>query len=119
MGRTTTAEELFATVKGMPAEERARFFSMLGANAFAQDFTHAQVFGDLAGEEFTAGESAEYLEVSMATFRRHVQSGRLNPSNVVGRNQLFATKTLKAFKRSLGAVKGAANAGKPSKRTYE
>ena len=112
MGRTTTAEELFATVKGMPAEERARFFSMLGANAFAQDFTHAQVFGDLAGEEFTAGESAEYLEVSMATFRRYVQSGRLNPSHVVGRNQLFATKTLKAFKRSMQHVKGTASAGK-------
>ena len=112
MGRATTAEELFAAVRSMPAAERARFFSMLGANAFEQDFTHAQVFGDLADEEFTAGESAEYLEVSLATFRRYVQSGKLNPSQVVGRNQLFATRTLKAFKRSLQDVKGTANAGK-------
>ena len=113
MGRATTAEELFATVRSMPAEERGRFFSMLGASAFEQDFTHEQVFGDLAGEQFTAGESAEYLEVSLATFRRYVQSGKLNPSHVVGRNQLFATVDLKAFKRSLQAVKGTINTGTP------
>ena len=113
MGRATTAEELFATVRSMPAAERARFFSMLGANGFQQDFTHAQVFGDLADEEFTAGESAEYLEVSIATFRRYVQSGKLSPSNVVGRNQLFSTQALRTYKRSLLEVRGTPNAGKP------
>ena len=68
MGRTTTAEELFATVKGMPAEERARFFSMLGANAFAQDFTHAQVFGDSAGEESTAANPPSTLRFQWRLF---------------------------------------------------
>jgi excisionase family DNA binding protein len=39
---------------------------------------HQQLFGHLARDEFTADEAAEYLEVSMSTFRRFVASGRLN-----------------------------------------
>ena len=106
MGHAVTAEELFATVKSMPSSERARFFSMIGANAFQEDYSHEQVFEDLADAEFTASESAEYLEVSLATFRRYAQRGKIKPSRVVGRNQFFATKDLKSFKRSLRIVKG-------------
>ena len=79
---------------------------MIGANPFQDDYSHEQVFEDLADVEFTAGESAEYLEVSLATFRRYAQSGKINPSRVVGRNQFFATKDLKLFKRSLQVVRG-------------
>lgn len=102
-----TAEELVATVKSMPPTERTRFFAMLGASAFQDrdSYSHEELFGDLTNAEFTAAESAEYLEVSLATFRRYVQSGKLNPCKAVGRNQFFATKDLKSFKRSLLDVK--------------
>jgi len=108
MRQPTTAEELFATMRNMPPAERARFFSMLGASAFQENYSHTDVFGDLTDAEFTAAEAAEYLEVSLPTFRRYVQNGRITPSHVVGRNQIFATPDLKSFKRSLRDVKGTA-----------
>ncbi|SFI25535.1 DNA binding domain-containing protein, excisionase family [Collimonas sp. OK307] len=102
-----TAEELFQELKTMPASERNRFFTLLAINAFRDDnLTHEQVFGDLANDEFTAQEAAEYLEVSMSTFRRYVQTGKLKASSELGRNQMFATHDLKAFKRALKNVKG-------------
>lgn len=109
MSSVVTAEELFATVRGMPSAERVRFFELLGASAFQEDYSHEQVFGNLADDEFTSSEAAEYLEVSLATFRRYVQSGKITSSHVVGRNQFFATKDLKLFKRSLFSVKGYPN----------
>jgi len=56
----------------------------------------------LRQEPFSAGEAAEYLEVSVPTLRRYVQSGKLVASHLVGRNQMFSTQTLRAFKRSRG-----------------
>lgn len=97
-----TAEELMAEIRLMPAEERGRFFVLLGAQLFPDDdLTHEQLFGPLAEAEFTGEEAAEYLEVSIATLRRHVHAGRLKPSRVIGRSQMFATRELKSFKRSL------------------
>ena len=61
--------------------------------------THDQVFGHLRHEQFSASEAAEYLEISMPTFRRLVQSEKLAPSNIVGRNQMFSAQALRAFKR--------------------
>ena len=76
---------------------------MLTSNAFREDdFTHEQVFGPLQQEPFSAAEAAEYLEVSVPTLRPYVQSGKLVPSHLVGRNQMFSTQTLRAFKRSRG-----------------
>ena len=101
-----TAEELYAAMKDMPSNERVRFFTMLGQNAFEKEnFTHEDVFGDVANAEFTTGEAAEYLEISVSTFRRYVQSGKIVPVHVVGRNQFFATNELKSFKRSLREIK--------------
>jgi excisionase family DNA binding protein len=54
----------------------------------------------LQQEPFSAWEAAEYLEVSVPTLRRYVQSGKLVPSHVVGRNQMFSAQTLRAFKRT-------------------
>lgn len=103
---TITAEELFQDLKAMPANERTRFFTLLAINAFGDDnLSHEQVFGRLANAEFTAQEAAEYLEISMSTFRRYVHDGKLKPSSALGRNQLFATRDLKAFKRVLKDVK--------------
>ena len=71
------------------------------SNAFREDdFTHEQVFGHLQQEPFAAGEAAEYLEVSLPTMRRYVQSGKFVPSHVVGCNQMFSAQTLRAFKRT-------------------
>ncbi|NQW69149.1 MAG: helix-turn-helix domain-containing protein, partial [Betaproteobacteria bacterium] len=50
---------------------------------------------------FSAEEAAEYLEVSLPTLRRYVQSGKLRPSNVMGRSQLFSSTDLRLFKQKL------------------
>ena len=60
---------------------------------------HQQVFGHLEHDSFSAAEAAEYLEISLPTLRRYVQSGKLKPSQVIGRNPLFATSELRQFKR--------------------
>jgi len=102
MSHIMTAEELICELQIMPFSERGRFFSILGEQVFQGDnFTHQQMFGHLLHEEFSSKEAAEYLEVSIATFRRYVQSNKINPSNVYGRSQMFTTKDLKRFKRQL------------------
>ena len=57
-----------------------------------EDMGHAQLFGQLADDAFTA---AQYLEVSMPTFRRHVATGRLSRSSMVGRSRMFKVAELK------------------------
>jgi excisionase family DNA binding protein len=102
-----TAEELYSAMKDMPSSERMRFFTLLGQKAFEKEsFTHEDVFVAVSNAEFTVSEAAEYLEVSVPTFRRYVQSKKITPVHIVGRNQFFATTDLKSFKRSLRAVKG-------------
>lgn len=101
-----TAEELYSAMKEMPSAERVRFFALLSKKAFeSENFAHQEVFGAVQNAEFTVTEAAEYLEVSVPTFRRYVQSQKITPVHVVGRNQFFATADLKQFKRSLRAVK--------------
>ena len=104
MSHAMTAEELFQDLKAMPTTERSKFFMLLANTIFQEEnYTHEQVFGHLATDEFTVQEAADYLEMSVANFRRYVQSGKLKPVNTVGRNQLFATRDLKAFKRARAA----------------
>ena len=80
-------------------------FAMLGEVLFPDDDSSPeQLFGHLAEAEFTAAEAAD-VEVSIPTFRHYVQGGKLRPTHRVGRNQMFATRDLKAFKRSLRDVK--------------
>ena len=101
-----TAEDLFSAMKEMPPTERVRFFTLLGETVFEKDnFSHVEVFGDLLSAEFTVEEAAEYLEVSVSTFRRYVQGKKIFPLHVVGRSQLFSAADLKSFKKSLRAVK--------------
>lgn len=101
-----TAEELLSHMQAMPPHEQRMFFTLLGSRCFPDDdFTHKQVFGHLEDDEFTAKEAAEYLEISIATLRRYVQSGKLKPAHKVGRSQMFATRDLKKFKRTLKDVK--------------
>jgi excisionase family DNA binding protein len=101
MNHALTAQDLFSEMRRMPATERAKFFLLLSTNAFRDDdFSHEQVFGHLAREPLSAAEAAEYLEISLPTLRRYVQAGKLIPSHVVGRNQMFAANDLRAYKRN-------------------
>ena len=103
MSFAMTAEDMFDQVKKMPTKERVKFFSLIAINAFQENnFTHEQVFGHLRNDTFSAEESAEYLEVSMPTFRRYVQSGKIKPKEVIGRSQLFGTIDLRKLKQKLG-----------------
>lgn len=107
MAHAMTAEDLFQDLKQMSTTERQKFFVILSTNAFrSDDMSHEQLFGHLTGDNFTAQEAAEYLEVSMSTFRRYVASGKLNPSSTVGRNQMFAVADLRIFKKALKIANG-------------
>ena len=97
-----TAEDMFDQVKKMPTKERVKFFSLIAINAFQENnLTHEQVFGHLRNDTFSAEEAAEYLEISMPTFRRYVQSGKIKPTELIGRSQLFATADLRKLKLKL------------------
>ena len=101
MNHALTAEDLYTEMKRMPTAERIRFFSLLAKNAFREeDFTHEQVFGETHQVPFSAWEAAEYLEISVPTLRRYVQSGKLVPSHVLGRNQMFSAQSLRILKRA-------------------
>ncbi|WP_306395192.1 helix-turn-helix domain-containing protein [Telluria beijingensis] len=101
-----TAEVVYKNFTQLATSQRAKFFALLAeASVRSENFSHDDVFGHLAGDKFTAVEAAKYLEVSMSTFRRHVAQGRIQASSKIGRSQLFSTKVLKAFKRSLQDVK--------------
>lgn len=63
-------------------------------------FTHQEVFGHLKDEMFLAQDAAEYLEVSMPTFRRYVQSGKIIPAKVIAGCQLYSTIDLRKFKQA-------------------
>lgn len=107
MAHAATAEELYQDLKLLPANERQKFFVILSTNAFrGDDLSHAELFGHLSEDEFTAEEAREYLEVSMSTFRRFVAGGKFLPSSLVGRSQLFAVQDLKSFKKALKTAKG-------------
>lgn len=102
MSHSITAEDVFAQVKQMSSKERIKFFSLIAINAFKEtDYSHEQVFGHLKNEAFSADEAAEYLEISIPTLRRYVQAGRLKPSAVIGRSQLFSSTDLKLLKQKL------------------
>jgi excisionase family DNA binding protein len=102
MTQSMTAEDLFAQVQKMSAKERIKFFSLVAINAFKEtDYTHDQVFGHLKTEAFSAEEAAEYLEISIPTLRRYVQSGRLKPSIIIGRSQLFSSVDLRLLKQKM------------------
>jgi excisionase family DNA binding protein len=100
MSYALSAEDMFNQVKQMPTKERIKFFSLIATNAFQENsFNHEQVFGHLRNDTFSAEEAAEYLEVSMPTFRRYVQAGKISPKETIGRSQLFSTIDLRRLKQ--------------------
>ena len=102
MSVTLTAEDMFDQVQKMSIKERIKFFSLIATNAFQEtNSTHEQVFGHLRSSTFSAEEAAEYLEISMPTFRRYVQSGKILPKTIIGRSQLFSSLDLRKLKQKL------------------
>ncbi|HEX9173838.1 MAG TPA: helix-turn-helix domain-containing protein [Telluria sp.] len=99
-----TAEAVFQDLRKLSSNERTRFFQLLSSGLQEENSTHEQVFGHLTAMEFTAAQAAEYLEVSMSTFRRYVNAQRIRACRTVGRSAMFSTKDLKTFKRALREV---------------
>lgn len=64
-------------------------------------FSHSDVFGHLKDARFSTQEAAEYLAISMPTFRRHVQSGNVIPAEIIGRSQRFSSGDLRKFKKAI------------------
>jgi len=76
------------------------------SKAFGEDnLSHDTLFGHLRGDEFTATEAADYLEVSMATFRRYVKAEKIKPSSEVGTSHLYPLAALRELKQALKLVK--------------
>lgn len=102
-----TAEAVMQQFRQLPTNEKAKFFTLLGYQySNGENFSREEVFSDVIDADFTAKDAADYLEVSIATFRRYVQAGKICAASEIGRSQLYSTKDLKAFKRALKDVKG-------------
>ena len=102
MTQFMNAEHLFAHVQRKPSKARIKLFSLVAKNAFQEtEYTHEQVFGHLRNATFSAEEAAEFLEVSLPTLRRYVQAGRLKPTSIIGRSQLFSSADLKLLKQKI------------------
>jgi hypothetical protein len=98
----TTARELFSTLQQLPTDERQQFFMLLANSLGEQEnFSHQQVFGDLENALFTATEAAEYLEVSIATFRRYLKTQKIIADSEVGSTHLYSLNSLREFKKAL------------------
>jgi excisionase family DNA binding protein len=103
MNTILTAEQLFENLQQMPSTEREKFFLLLSAKAFEdkETFTHEELFGHLRDAEFTAAEAAEYLDVSIPTFRRYVRAGKIKASSEVGTTHLYRLTELRELKKAL------------------
>jgi hypothetical protein len=69
------------------------------------NISHQQVFGDLENALFTATEAAEYLQVSIATFRRYLKSQKITADSVIGPTHLYSLSHLREFKKALNATR--------------
>jgi excisionase family DNA binding protein len=64
-----------------------------------ENFSHQQVFGDLENALFTVTEAADYLEVSIATFRRYLKSQKITADSGIGSTHLYSLNSLREFKK--------------------
>lgn len=93
-----TAKKVYKEILHMPIKEREKLFSIIARIGFEKEYyTHAEVFSDIRQAPFTIKEAAEYLDVAEITVRRWVRDGILKHERI-GRNIVFDTDTLKAFK---------------------
>jgi hypothetical protein len=66
------------------------------------NYSHKPIFGHLKNAAFSENEAAEFLEISLPTLRHYVQAGKLKPSSIIRRSQLFSSSDLKLLKQQLG-----------------
>lgn len=99
------AKQVFDEFVKLDINERTRFFALLANTIEPDHMTHEELFGDLKDAEFTAQEAAQYLEVSMATFRRYLKAEKIRASSSIGNVHLYALDDLKAFKDARAVVK--------------
>jgi len=104
---TLTAEALFTSLQHMLPSEREKFFSLISRKAFSEgdNLSHGELFGHLQGSEFTADEAADYLGVSIATFRRYCRQGKITVSTIVGTSHLYSLSALRVLKQAMKLVK--------------
>jgi len=102
------AENIFSDLQKTSPAERQKFFNFLAEKAFSDegDCSHEELFGDLRDAYFTANEAIEYLEISMATFRRYIRDGKISSSTEVGNSKLFLADDLRRLKAAMKLVKG-------------
>jgi len=102
------AEQLYSNLQQLPQNERQRFFVLL-SDSFdhKENYSHQEVFGHLDNTEFTASEAADYLEISIATFRRYLKSQKITASKVIGSTHLYSLASLREFKSALSLAKHA------------
>ena len=100
-----TAEAIYSDFRKLSTAERTKFYALLGESAMCEEnLSYEEVFGHLEDDEFTSVEAAEFLEVSMSTFRRYVRDGKVKASGEVSRNLFFAAQALKEFKKAEGGI---------------
>lgn len=61
---------------------------------------HTKSFGYLGNAMFAASEAAEYLEISIATFRRHLKANKITAITEVGSVHLYSLNALRELKKS-------------------
>lgn len=100
-----TAQELFTTLQQLPFSERQHFFELLAGKIASdteqENFSHEEVFGHLQNAQFTATQAAEYLDISIATFRRYVRDKKIVPVTEVGSTHLYALEDLSEMRKAL------------------
>jgi HTH-type transcriptional regulator/antitoxin MqsA len=72
-----------------------------------EGINHQDIFGHLDTAELTANDAADYLEISIATFRRYIKSQKITASKVIGSTHLYSLASLREFKNALNLAKHA------------
>ena len=95
-----TAEKIYKDMLEMPIEEREKLFAVIARRGFEKElYSHDEVFDDLRQAPFTLREAAGYLEIAEITLRRWIKARKLKYKKV-GRNIVFESDELKAFKKA-------------------
>jgi excisionase family DNA binding protein len=99
---TITAETIFNQLSKLSFSEQNHFFKLIASRVFntkKEHYSHEEVFSDIKNATFTSHEAAEYLEISMATFRRLIKARKLVAINQIGRSQIFSLDDLRSYKK--------------------
>lgn len=91
------ANSLFTQYKSLNGIEKAAFRALIQE----ENLSTEEVFGHLKGKEFSSQDSADYLGVSIPTFRRYLANKRLSASSTIGRNHLYRLEDLRSLKKEL------------------